>query len=106
MVLNGFSKTLLSLTLVSALSLPAIEAAAASQCKGLEESACNGNPSCTWISAYTTKNGNTISAYCRSASGKAGKSVIQQEENRPAADQSDRSGSGAEKTNNMEERRG
>jgi hypothetical protein len=105
MVLNGFGKTLLSLTFVSALGLPAVEATAASQCKGLEESACNGNPSCTWISAYTTKSGKSISAYCRSASGKAGKSVMEGEKG-PVTEQSGRAGSAAGKPDSVGERRG
>ena len=102
MTLNGFSKTLLSLTFASALGLTAFEAAAASECKGLEASACSDNPACTWVSAYTTKNGNSISAYCRSASGKASKAASEKAQH-PAAD---RSGSATDKANNMEEKRG
>ena len=102
MVLNGFSKTLLSLTFASALGLTAFEAAAAGECKGLEASACSDNPACTWVSAYTTKNGNSVSAYCRAASGKASKAVSEKEQH-PAVE---RSGSASDKANNMEEKRG
>ena len=72
MSINGFNRTLLSFALISSISIPAV---AASQCKGLEASACQENQACTWVSAYTTKNGNTVSAYCRAASGKAKKEV-------------------------------
>jgi hypothetical protein len=106
MSLNGFSKTLLSLTVVSSICLSAFEATAASQCKGLEESACIDNQACTWISAYTTKNGNSISAYCRSTGGKGNEAVNKEKEKGLETGASGRSGPAAEKANNTEERRG
>jgi hypothetical protein len=69
---KGIKRTLLSFAIFSTLSLTA---EAASQCKGMEASACQQNEDCTWVSSYTTKHGNTVSAYCRAASGKAKKSV-------------------------------
>ena len=36
-------------------------------CKGLQEDACNGVKSCSWIKSYTTKKGKTINAYCRNS---------------------------------------
>ncbi len=70
MSLNGFSHYTLSFMLASTLGLCALPAGAASPCKGLDESACKGSEACRWIASYTTKNGNTVSAYCRSAGNK------------------------------------
>jgi hypothetical protein len=72
MTINGFNRIFLSFALASSISATAN---AASQCKGMEASACQQNQDCTWISSYTTKHGNTVSAYCRAASGKAKKAV-------------------------------
>ncbi len=75
MSLNGFSHSTLSLMLASVLGLCAAQASAASPCKGLDESACKERAACTWISSYTTKNGNAVSAYCRSSGGKSKQDV-------------------------------
>lgn len=72
MTKNGFNRIFLSLALAS--TIP-VAANAASQCKGMEASACQQSQDCTWVSSYTTKHGNTVSAYCRAASGKAKKAV-------------------------------
>lgn len=39
--------------------------AAESECKGLEKPACESNGSCSWVSAYKTKRGTEVSAFCR-----------------------------------------
>lgn len=38
---------------------------AASACKGLENSACNGASSCSWVDGYTRKDGKTVKSFCR-----------------------------------------
>jgi hypothetical protein len=43
---------------------------AASQCKGLPQESCSADPACTWVNAYTRKDGRQVSAYCRNAPGK------------------------------------
>jgi hypothetical protein len=40
---------------------------AASQCKGLAESACTTDDSCRWIGAYERSDGRQVSAHCRLA---------------------------------------
>jgi hypothetical protein len=70
MLLKGFSRSLLSLALASTLGLISFSAGAASACKGLDESSCKQNQSCNWVSGYTTKNGNTVLAFCRNAGKK------------------------------------
>lgn len=40
-------------------------AAAASACKGLENSACNSNASCGWVDSYQRKDGRTVKSFCR-----------------------------------------
>jgi hypothetical protein len=72
MNINGFNRAFLSFALASTIPFTAN---AASQCKGMEASACQESQDCTWVSSYTTKHGNTVSAYCRAASGKAKKAV-------------------------------
>lgn len=80
MLLKGFSRSLLSLSLVSTLGWIASPAGAASPCKGLDESSCKQNQSCNWISGYSTKNGNAVPAYCRSAGSKAKQGLKLKEE--------------------------
>ena len=56
---------------VFALSSMAIQAA--SDCKGLEETTCAGNPACTWTKGYTRSDGKAVAAYCKAKAGnKAG----------------------------------
>jgi hypothetical protein len=71
MLLKGFSRSLTFLLFVITLGLFAQPAHSDTVCKGLEESACRDNQACTWISSYTTGNGNTISAYCRKSGAKS-----------------------------------
>jgi hypothetical protein len=71
MLLKGFSRSLYTYSLVTALGLTTAPAFSASACKGLDEASCKQDSSCSWISSYTTKNGNTVSAYCRSTDSKA-----------------------------------
>jgi hypothetical protein len=80
MSIKGFSKPLLMLALVSSCTFTSLESLAAGQCKGFEESVCKESSDCTWVSSYTTKNGNSVSAYCRNASGKANKDANLKEE--------------------------
>lgn len=53
-------------------SLIAVPAAhAASECKGMEQSACEAaTDKCTWVDSYETKTGNKVKAYCRTKPGK------------------------------------
>lgn len=39
---------------------------AASQCKGLDNSACNLNAACGWINGYERKDGRVVKSFCRS----------------------------------------
>ena len=71
MSLKGFSRSPIPHFMLAALSAVCVPQASASDCKGLDEVACKESSSCSWISSYTTKNGNTVAAYCRSAGGKA-----------------------------------
>ena len=42
------------------------KATTASACKGLDQAACTGNTTCTWIAATKRKDGKDVKAYCRS----------------------------------------
>lgn len=79
MSLNGFSKSLLFISIVSAMGMASLSARAASPCKGLDESACMQSQSCSWVSSYTTKHGATVSAYCRSAVKKMNQGINKKE---------------------------
>ena len=50
---------------VGALLIEASNANAASQCKGLSETACAADSSCRWVSGYVRKDGREVAAYCR-----------------------------------------
>lgn len=39
--------------------------AAESQCKGLTQTDCSKNASCTWVPAYERKDGRKVNAFCR-----------------------------------------
>lgn len=43
---------------------------AANQCKGLDNSACKAESSCSWVNGYERKDGKTVKSFCRSK-GKA-----------------------------------
>jgi hypothetical protein len=79
MSLNGFSKSLLFISIVSATGMAFMSAHAASPCKGLDESACMQSQSCSWVSSYTTKHGATVSAYCRNAVKKMNQGINKKE---------------------------
>ena len=63
MSINGIIKPLLTLTLFTTCTFTSLSSLAAGQCKGLEESVCKESLDCTWVSAYTTKNGNNGFVY-------------------------------------------
>ncbi len=42
-----------------------ISRAAESECKGLEQAACENKGSCSWVRSYKTSNGTEVSAFCR-----------------------------------------
>ncbi len=88
MLLKGFSRSLYTYSLITVLGLASAPAFSASACKGLDEASCKQNASCSWISSYTTKNGNTISAYCRSTGSKPKQGLNLKEEKgqSPSAD--------------------
>lgn len=44
----------------------------ASDCKGLDQAACEAKPECSWNKGYTRKDGVEVSAHCR-AGKKSGK---------------------------------
>lgn len=56
---------LLTSASVLALMVSASAANAASQCKGLSETACAADSSCRWVAGYVRKDGREVAAYCR-----------------------------------------
>jgi hypothetical protein len=54
------------------LAVPFFAATGAVQaaCKGMPEAGCAGDAACTWVSAYTRKDGIAVNGYCRTRSGK------------------------------------
>lgn len=55
---------LIALSLTGSL-LVASPAAAASACKGLDNSACTDNTSCGWVEGYQRKDGRSVKSFCR-----------------------------------------
>lgn len=49
--------------IVSALSFSG--QSVASNCKGLENTACGANTSCSWVGSYERKDGRKVNAFCR-----------------------------------------
>lgn len=49
-------------------------ALADSACKGLEKRQCEGKGGCTWVDAYTRKDGVKVDGYCRSVGNQTGSS--------------------------------
>lgn len=54
------------LALGAVLVLPSLAVQAASECKGLDQTACGVNPGCSWVSGYARKDGKAVAAYCKS----------------------------------------
>jgi hypothetical protein len=95
MSLKGFSRSQHTFFLATALGLAALPIYSASTCKGLDEAACKQSASCSWVSGYTTKKGNTISAYCRSTGSKEKQGQNLQQEKGMQSDPNDRADAGA-----------
>jgi hypothetical protein len=55
--------------LLCTLPLFAATGAAQAACKGMPEARCTGEAACTWVSAYTRKDGREVNGYCRTRSG-------------------------------------
>lgn len=45
--------------------VPGASAEAQSPCKGLQQSACDADASCSWVKSFVTKAGRQVDAYCR-----------------------------------------
>jgi uncharacterized membrane protein len=72
---------LLALGSTLALALPTLSVLAASECKGLDQTACAAMQGCTWVSGYVRKDGKEVAAYCKS---KGEKKTTQQAPTAPA----------------------
>lgn len=73
--------SLLALGTALALALPTLSVLAASECKGLDQTACAAMQGCTWVSGYVRKDGKEVAAYCKS---KGEKKTTQQAPTAPA----------------------
>ncbi len=62
-------RTACSAALAAVFALSSMTIQAASDCKGLEETACAGNPACTWTKGYTRSDGKAVAAYCKAKTG-------------------------------------
>ena len=72
---SAIRKTVLVLAATGLISFSQLSSAAGA-CKGLQQDACSSENSCSWIKSYTTKNGKTISAYCRNKSKPGSKKSV------------------------------
>lgn len=55
--------------LAGAMLLPGA-AAAASQCKGMQQDACAADAQCLWVDSYTRKDGRAVASHCKTRSRK------------------------------------
>ena len=81
--------------------------AADSACKGLGESECKGNESCTWVSGYSQKDGDKVKAYCRAKPGKgdsAEKKSKKKKEKSEKAEEAVKSDDSADKKDDKKEK--
>jgi hypothetical protein len=60
------TKPISFIALGALLVLPSLAVQAASECKGLDQTACGANPVCSWVSGYVRKDGKEVAAYCKS----------------------------------------
>ena len=60
------TKPISFIALSALLVLPSLAVQAASECKGLDQTACGANPGCSWVSGYVRKDGKEVAAYCKS----------------------------------------
>ena len=75
-VSSKISSSVKTAVVASLLGLSSVSgvASAASQCKGLDNNACNQNSACGWVESYQRKDGLEVNAFCRtSTKGKAKK---------------------------------
>lgn len=42
----------------------------ASECRGLEQEACQANDACTWVDSYERRDGRVVRGYCRLRGGR------------------------------------
>ena len=60
------TKSISFIALSALLVLPSLAVQAASECKGLDQTACGANPGCSWVSGYKRQDGKEVAAYCKS----------------------------------------
>ncbi len=60
------TKSISFIALSALLVLPSLAVQAASECKGLDQTACSANPGCSWVSGYKRQDGKEVAAYCKS----------------------------------------
>lgn len=78
---------LLALSLLGLSSIGSA-AVAASQCKGLDNTACVASADCGWVESYQRKDGRDVKAFCRTSSKGKSKKVANTKLNK-TADKSD-----------------
>lgn len=54
------------------------QALAASQCKGLDNGACDSTTACSWVNAYERKDGRKVNGFCRTKSKGGAKKKVEQ----------------------------
>ncbi len=82
---SAIRKTVLVLAATGLISISQLSSAAGT-CKGLQQDACGGDNSCSWIKSYTTKKGKTINAYCRNKSKPGSKKTLPDSSSTPKGD--------------------
>lgn len=79
-------KPILLSTFLLTLALGLGAASAQAACKGSAQSACEKDPSCSWVKGYTRKDGVEVSPYCKSKPAEAGKSESKESDSNEKTD--------------------
>ena len=58
-------KSLFVILLGTVFAQSPFSAQAASECKGLDQTACSSNPACAWVKGYVRKDNKEVAAYCK-----------------------------------------
>jgi len=78
-IIPGLTATLGAIAMLLALSITgpfSTPAAAQSACKGMSKSACESSNSCSYVKAFTRKDGAKVKAFCRAKPGGGAKKSV------------------------------
>ena len=73
--MHGLIRNTIPVILSVSLGLLASSALAENKCKGMSQSVCTADASCSWVKSYVRSDKRKVDAYCRVKSGKKKEAV-------------------------------